>query len=863
MSARIKTSLILLLGMGLIPPGANAGITPLDSNTLANELGWVDSTANNCGGYYLEQPFLYPDNADQSKTVGVTGSQALFSQHGTTVLEGNVSLVRFGQEITANKAYVYRSQTNGKITSMDLQGDVHLREPNTLVLAKRGNYNFESKNKSLLDILYRTTLMNGKHIAGPNNVDRSSMQQERRITNLTAWGQADEFAQNEPKIYELKGSSFSTCPPKNPAWKIKASHLVLNKNTGRGYATNVRLFVKKVPVFYIPYFNFSIDHQRKSGFLWPTFGYKNGSTSNIYAGSGAMVLAPFYWNMAPNYDMTITPGYLSWRGVRIADKFRYLSSLGRGDLQVSVLPNDRLFSTFQTYAAKEYANSSDNVTQAELSRLLSSSTTRKSLSWHDKMVFNEHWSTNVDFSYVGDDYYMRDFGDISDTTQNQLLQEGDLYYKGENWNFIGRLQTYQTLHPIESSNVSNQYRRAPQLVLNGDYPDQAFGLEYFINTEATHFDIRNTPGIEFNQPIGNRFLLQPGVSLPIYTPYFFVNPRAQVSMRKYSLYQTTPTDTPEDMQRTIPIFDMAMGAALNRNMTLFNQMYEQTLEPQIYYTYIPYKNQSKVPTFDTTVSTLTYDQIFNYNRFIGIDRIGDANQVGVGISSRILNSDTGLEKVRMGVGEIIYFANRRVTFCNDENTCYDNPQNPSNRLKLSPISGLINYAVNPVWNLDSNAIFDPIQKQLNNATIGVHYKPDERHIINLGYGYVFTGQTSSTASGGIVSSAQNNLKLTDISFSWPATSDLSAVGRWSQNWNQEHLQNLVYGLQYDTCCWAARFVGGRTFIGLDAINNNKPIYSNDFYIQFSLKGIGEYGSGNPAGLLSTITGYNTKFGQEF
>src|SRR3990167_2000143 len=180
MSARIKTSLILLLGMGLIPLSMRAGaaITPLDSNTVASELGWVDSNTNNCGGYYLEQPFLYPSNADQNKTIGITGSQALFSQHGTTVLEGNVSLMRFGQQITANKAYVYRNQTSGKITSMDLQGDVHLREPNTLVIAKRGHYDFESKNKSLLDILYRTSLVNGKQIAGPN-VSAASIQQER------------------------------------------------------------------------------------------------------------------------------------------------------------------------------------------------------------------------------------------------------------------------------------------------------------------------------------------------------------------------------------------------------------------------------------------------------------------------------------------------------------------------------------------------------------------------------------------------------------------------------------------------------------------------------------------------------------
>ncbi len=862
MSARIKPGILLFLGMSLLPlslPASGASMTPIDKESLAQQLGWAPSTENNCGGYYLEQAFTYPDDEEQNKkAIEVTGSQALFSQHGTTVLEGKVSLLRFGQQITANKAYLYRDPATGKIASMDLLGNVHLREPNTLVVAKRGHYDFASRNKSLMEILYRTSLANGKQIAGPE-VSSAAIQQERKITSLTAWGKADEFSQTEPRVYELYGSSFSTCPPTNPAWRVKSSHLVLNKNTGRGYATNARIFVKDIPVLYIPYLNFSIDHQRKSGFLWPTIGNRPNN-SNTHSGWGPYLLTPFYWNIAPNYDMTITPGMLALRGVRITDKFRYLSSIGRGTLDVGILPGDREFSIYQSYAQSQYSGSTNSGTQAELQRLLNASTTRKSLSWRDETVFNEHWSTHVDFNYAGDDYYLRDFGsDLSDQTQNQILQEGDLYYKGPNWNFIGRLQTYQTLHPIDASEVLNQYRRFPQLILSGDYPDQALGLEYFISTEATHFDIRNTPGTVANQPIGNRLHLQPGISWPLYWPYFYINPRAQVSMTSYDLYQTTPTQAPPSAQRTIPIFDMAVGFALNRDMTLFGKLFQQTLEPQIYYTYIPYRNQASIPIFDTTVSTLTYDQLFNYNRFIGIDRVGDANQVGVGISTRILDGDTGLEKVRAGIGEIIYFSNRKVTFCNDT-SCTDNPFNPANHWRLSPISGLINYAVNPVWSLETNAIANPISKQLSNATIGLHYKPDEKHLINLGYGYVFNGDPSS---GGITNSAQDNLKLTDFSFSWPVTENLSAVGRWSQNWNQQHLQNLIYGLQYDTCCWAMRLVGGRAFTGLDPNQNNAPKYNPDFYIQFALKGLGNIGSGNPSGLLSSITGYNTQFGQEF
>lgn len=860
MSARINKHVALAISltlMSLTTATFSAPLTPLSQESLADQLGWVSSTENMCGGYYFESAFHYPENSEKKSAIQVTGSQALFSQHGTTVLEGKVSLIRFGQQMTSNKAFLYRDPSTGKLTSMDLLGNVHLREPNTLVIARNGHYDFASRNKTLQEILYRTTLLGGQQIADIA-VSDAEIQQDRKITHLTAWGKAEEFKQNEPKVYELYRTTFSTCPPTNPSWRVKASHIVLNKNTGRGYATNARIYVKDVPVLYIPYFNFSIDHQRKSGFLWPTAG--NSAVSPTYDGSGPYVLAPFYWNMAPNYDMTITPGLLSKRGMRISDKFRYLSGFGSGELDFSILPNDSLFHDYQEFAFTKYGSSTTNVTQADLSRLINASTTRKSLSWRDDAQFNNHWSSHIDFNYAGDDYVLRNLGGTNnEITQNQLLQEGDLYYKGENLNFIGRLQTYQTLHPIDEDLVQNQYRRFPQLLLSAHYPNRAFGLEYFVETEATHFDIRNTPGTFANQPVGNRFHLQPGVNLPLYWPYFFINPRVQVSMTGYNLNQTIETNAPQSAKRTIPIFDMAMGLALDRSVTFFNHHFLQTLEPQVYYTYIPYRNQASIPIFDTTVNTLTYDQIFNYNRFSNIDRIGDANQLGVGISTRFLDSDTGLEKIRLGVGEIMYFSNRRVTFCNNT-SCADNPFNPANHWRLSPISGLINYTVNPAWSFNANALANPISKQLSNATLGLHYRPDEKHLLNFGYGYLFDGDP---LSGGISGASANNLKLTDFSFVWPAGERVSLVGRWSQNWNQQHLQNLTYGLQYDTCCWAVRVVGDRAFTHLNSAQNNSPIYTSNFYIQFALKGLGNIGSGNPSGILSSINGYTSQFGQEF
>lgn len=867
MSAKIK-NLGWCLGLLLIcPPYALA--TPLPKDSLAAALGWTASPDNSCGGYYIEPPFTAPLGLDgkpsNRNTLQIASDQTLFSQRSTSILQGKVSLTRFGQQMTANTAYLYRDPVTGKLSTLDMVGNVHLREPNTLIVAKRGHYDFETQHKSLLEIFYRTTL-NGHAVVGPK-VNDTEMLEYRRITDMTAWGRAYELTQNEPKIFELRRASFSTCPPTHPAWRVKGSHIILNKITGRGYATNARIYVKNIPVFYFPYLNFSIDHQRKSGFLWPTVGVSNSF--------GPYLMTPFYWNLAPNYDTTITPAILTKRGLQLNDQFRYLDTAGTGIINFSILPDDRFFSDFKDAAPTRFggsqsaiaasaqaANTTPQVITAELNRLLTANTTRKALSWRDDSRYTPNWSSHVDFNYASDDYYLHDFGsDLNEITQNQLLQEGDLYYKGENWNFTGRLQAYQTLHPIDQTSVQNQYRRSPQLIFNGDYPNQALGLEYFSANELTHFDIRNTPGTATNLPIGNRINIQPGVSLPIYQPYFFFNPRIQLAMTEYNLYQTNPTNTPTNKQRVIPIFDIASGLNFSRDLNLFGHGFQQTLEPQLYYTYIPYRNQASIPIFDTTVNTLTYDQIFNYNRFTGIDRIGDTNQVAVGASSRFIDETSGLEKIRIGIGEIVYFANRHVTLCNNTDpNCTDTPQNPSNHWRLSPASGLFNYNMNVQWGLNSNVIWNPISKQLDNASINLHYQPNAERLINMGYGFVRNGDTGSGIN---TNTSQNNLKLTDLSFSWPVFPTVSAVGRWSQNWDQHHLQNLLYGLQYDTCCWAVRLVGGRAFTNFDPTQNNAPQYNSEFYVQFALKGLGNIGTGSPNALLTSISGYNPQFGQDF
>lgn len=854
MSLKRKFFFIALILFGLLLPWGNAlcvEMYPWDRIAIGKALGWIENDCNICGGYYIDQPFIYPLRLTNTNLLEISSQQGILSQQKTSVLEHEVSILRDGQQITADKAFVYRDPISHKINIIRLQGDVHIREPNTLIIAQEGNYNVINKAKHLNEVVYRTAL-EGRQVAGPTLVPRPLRENARVIDLLSAWGGADTLSQTEPRVYELTNASFSTCPPTATAWQVKASHIVLNKNTGRGYATHARLLVRDIPVFYIPFISFSIDKQRKSGFLWPTLGLGSNNW-------GPYILIPYYWNMAPNYDMVFTPGYLSKRGVQLNDYFRYLTHTSEGSMNLSVLPNDKEYALFKERAEGTFGTSPNPVTQAELNRLLNSSNTRKGFWWRNKSYFNEHWSSYVNFNYVGDDYYLRDFGnDLSELTENQLLQQADLYGQGENWSFIARLQAYQTLHPLDSTQFQNAYRRLPQLILNLDYPDQLFGLEYFANTDLTHFEILNDPGTPSNKPVGNRMHLQPGIALPLYWPYFYFNPRVQIALTDYNLYQTKDTDTPKSIHRAVPIIDLLTGFAFSRELTLFCHHFINTLEPQFYYTYIPFRDQREIPVFDTTVNTLTYDQIFNYNRFSGIDRIGDTNQIALGLTSRLIDVDSGLEKVRFGIGNIIYFVRRRVTLC--ETGCSDNPNNHSNVQRISPISAMLNYYINPLWSITSNAIWNPVTKQLDNSTIAFHFQPELERIINVSFTYARSGDI---LSGIQTTDPRNNLKVTDVSFIWPVFTDNSVklISRWSQNWNHAHLQNLLFGLQYDSCCWAIRLVGGRAFTGLDA-KTNQFTYHNQVYLQFALKGLGNIGTGNPNPLLRNITGYNPQFGQE-
>lgn len=828
---------------------SSLSLADLTQSQLSNTLGWVNQPNNPyniCGGYYKELPIIYipsPYIASQKQNYDFTFDQMIYSFQGASQAKGHVKVTQQDTEMTSNIAYMFRNEQTNTPKAIKMSGNVHLRSPGKLVVAKIGNFDIATGEKTLVDAYYRMALGNAGTVITKN---KETGKYENHLYQLNARGEAKELKQINPKLDVLKEASYTTCPPTSNTWKLRASRVTLDSKTGRGSSWNTRLLVHKIPVFYTPYFNFPISKKRKTGFLLPMFGSSSGD--------GVSVATPFYWNIAPNYDATLTPTYMDKRGLLTNGLFRYLTNVNSGKFEVGYIHNDSEFEKFQDSAPSNY---SDN---PKLSRITNASDDRRALSWENNSIFNDHWTSGIDYNYVSDDYYVQDLDtNIFDVSDDQLMQQAKVNYMGDNWNFLGNFQAYQTLQKVDGD-ASNQYARLPQLQLDSDYPDQWLGLDYGMNSEFDRFlEETNPGGVRPTQ--GDRFSLQPGISLPFNWLSGYLTPETKLDVVKYKLQQEMPGN-PDDPGMAIPIFDIKGGLYFDRSTSLFKHDYQQTLEPVLYYLYVPYHSQNRLPIFDTSVQSFSFDQMFLNDRFSGVDRQGDANQVTYGATSRFIEDDSGNQKASVSVGQIHYFQDRKVSLYSGQA-----PQaiSSTDRKVDSPVAASATYNMTQHWSATAGTAWNTHTANSDNDNVTVTYQLDPYRLIDVGYDFVRGGDT---LTGVPIGSAKNNLKQTNLATAWRLTDHWSVLGRWNYNWSQQHVQAYFYGLTYDSCCWAVRFLNGRTFVGPSPLNINRAYkdytyqYDTVFYIQFALKGLGNIGTGDAQGYLeSNITNYVDQFGE--
>jgi len=829
------TGLLIAADLG----ATNHKVSMQDQEIEAKQLGWLfsDTSPSLCHGYYQEPvlKLLLPTEltTDQFAIKADSGSYIL---NGRTSVSGHVIIAESGRQITADQAQFYSANPQQKI--IDLQGNVKMREPGNLLIAKKAHYIWGQSQGSLYDVLYRWSL-------GTPLAVLSADQKQRLLYGLVGWGKAQKAEQLSKNLVTFYKTDFTTCTPQNAVWQLHTGKLTLNRETGRGTARNMVLKVKDIPVFYTPYFNFPIDKRRQSGFLFGTYGYSSDS--------GMDISIPYYWNIAPNYDATITPRIMEKRGMQLNGLFRYLTPLAQGDFALEYLPNDKTFQSFKTDASTNYLGN------PLLNDLLTANDNRYLLHWHNETRFNDQWSSSINVTQVSDDYYFQDLGTNPNAiNENQFLQQAEVNYTGTHWNFLGRLQQLHTLHPINRPFVADQYSRLPQLLWTANYPQIGWGLNYNFSSEFVHFDRPRDPITQFVYPTGNRISLRPGLTLPLQQAWGYVTPALQLELTHYDVSNAI-ANKPNTINRVLPIFNIDSGLYFTRSTRLFGHGYEQTLEPRVFYLYVPYVNQTDIPVFDSAWQPLTFAQLFSANRFTGIDRIGDANQVTLALTSRFIDQDNGIEKLRASLGQIYYFQNRRVEL-SDPSTPAGMlaPQSQlgalSSTAQVSPLIGELNYYLANNWHLIANGGYNANKGNIYSAGANFQYVPGAGRLLNLGYSFIRKGDL-------LPSGQPIDLNMADVSLAWPLLGkQWKFIGRWNYNLGQSHVQNVFSGLEYNTCCWAIRFIANKNFTAFNEINN--PQYNTGFYLQLQLKGLGNFSTNDPTTLLMNgIPGYQNNFGE--
>lgn len=791
----------------------------LPPHEIASVLGWVPTHTNLCGGYYQEPATVlacaHPAQLNAAETT-ITAERTLsFSTMGTSQLEGNIVVTQPGRKITAQKATLYRDPVTHEIAQIVLEGDVHYYEAGKQLVAQRVFVDLSKKTVRLQQVLYRLAKATRREV-------------------LNAWGQAQSVERKSASEINLTNATYTTCSPVNQTWMLSAQRFHINREAGWGEAVNSYLYIHRMPVLWVPYFSFPVDKHRKTGFLFPTLGYSDDN--------GVHVRFPYYLNLAPNYDLTLTPGYIFARGAVLESRFRYITCRSNGVFNLEVLPYDKKFAAFRRNAP--FINDINPTTIPFLNRIHNASNSRGALSFRDNSTYNLHWWGNVNLNLVSDDYYLQDFAYNPYASDiDQLLNQAELNYASDNWRFLGRLQTYQTLHPINQQPILDQYSRLPQLFITSDFPNYPNHLDYQINSELVYFDHRRA--FITHEPIttGERLHVQPSVSFPIITPATFFIPKLQLDATLYDLDDRI--NQPHHINRILPIFDIDTGVYFDR----YIGSYTQTLEPRFFYLFVPETNQNDIPIFDTTLPLFSFATLFRTNRFVGYDRVGDANQLSVALTTRFLKTQTGFQKFRASIGQIYYFQKPTVCLTPD---CRNDMQAKNN---FSPFVGEMSYNFNPSWDTIANIAVDSDSLSLDNAAVMFHYKPDQKHIFNIGYDFVRKGDLLTAYAQ---NTSKDNLNRINLALAWQLDDHWQVLANWNYNLSHGHPQAYFYGLQYDSCCWALRFVASR-IVTAENINDSAT-YQTNIFVQLQLKGLGNIGNSDPGSLLtSSIFGYQDMF----
>ncbi len=628
-----------------------------------------------------------------------------------------------------------------------------------------------------------TITIDAQNLTGNNLRKQVVMQGSKyRLNEAPGKGSADELKISRQGVI-LSGSTYTSCIDDEPDWEISASEINLSSEQNEGEAWNSVFRVKDIPVFYLPYFNFPLTDERKTGFLYPSI-----SSSNSH---GFEFMLPFYWNIAPNFDATITPYYMSKRGTQLQTEFRYLFDQQFSQLNIEYLDEDKEITS----------NDSRYLTR-----------------FQHIGSFAENYRIHIDWSDISDDNYLVDFdSDQFNESDAYLWRLGELSYFSDFWDVTFKLQDFEVL-----GDRTDSYETLPQIEFNSYQPLGFYNSAFNMYAEYTHFDISDE-----RLPTADRLHLEAGFDLPYSQPGWFINSEMSIL---HTIYKQHDIDNiylsslgnqdvhlEEDVDRTLPKFRLHTGLNFDRDTNLLFKGMTQTLEPQVQYLYIPDKNQDDIFVYDTSPLQDDFDGLFRDRRFSSVDRIAEANQLSLGATTRFLNKENK-ELFHLSVGRILYLNDTNISFNED-----------GDREDSSSLAADVFIQLAQRWQFEGDLQYDTKKEETDKSQININYRHDDRNLFQLSHRYI----------SGL---AETDIEQISALGSFPINKDWQFVGRYTRDLTRERSLESYAGLQYESCCWAVRLTYERNIntnlYDQDTFNEDRDEFDSGFMLQFVLKGLG-------------------------
>lgn len=734
------------------------------------------SLSPQCDGVFFQQTNTDPEfdqssnnNSAEPEQQTITADKALYKADGTSTFEGNV-LVHRGNQTISSDYLRYHHEKN----TLDLQGKVQIENQGLLISSDSASYDNNEGSATLGD---------AEFLMFENGLN----------------GHAKSIYISKVKT-DVRHSAITSCPPGKENWLLKSSDLHLDQDKGWGYAKNASLSIAKVPILYTPYFTFPLDDRRKSGFLYPSLGSDSLN--------GTDIALPYYINIAPNYDATLTPRLLSKRGTQLAGEFRYLNTLGEGALSGDYLGQDDINPNFSE---------------------------RKQAQWHHQLSFLDSWHFDADYFYVSDSDYFDDLDSFSGTTSlGYLERNGSLSYLAGNAYFSVLAQDYQVLDSI--ADIDQPYRLAPQVNAGYSYNTHRLPLTLSLDSQVTQFerDLNATAigaaAVSAGElTTGSRLVLQPEIAGELSSSAYFIRPAAKLHYRQYQLNDYQALNQDKELEQSVEIYSLDSGLIFERKLQAFDQSLTQTLEPRLKLVKIPFQDQSQDPNFDSALLSLNSEQLFRERRYSGDDLVGDTEQATIGLSSRFYDEQQ-IQRAKLTLGQIVYFQDRRIQL--------DTSEDPL--AKQSPLLASAQISLFPFWKFNQSVQWDSENNALEQFNSGIQFKNDMSQIVNLEFRYRPSTATSSQ-------------KETQASFVWPLSNHWKGMSFWNFDLNQHSTIELASGLEYENCCIIFRMMNQKWLRKISSTASYES--ANKQSLEIQLKGLGSLNNQISDYLKNKIPGF--------